>query len=291
MIEAEGLGEARYAASDNEIDVALIDLRSLGPEALVAFQAVKRFSPGAEIILLTSPEHIALSIKGMKLGAFDDLMSPVDVDDLFGRVRHALEAAGKKKRKTKRKRAAARAGGRAGASRPESETDTHDGEGDRIMEDIKLLLVDDEEDFLESLSERLAMRELSHETAADGEQALKQIRDDEPTVIVLDLRMPGMDGLEVLRQVKKAHPKVQVVILTGHGTDEDKKQAERMGAFAYLKKPVEMDTLLETVKRAHQKFKSIKEDVDTAFMASAMAQAGEVDIAREMMKHERHPKK
>ena len=159
------------------------------------------------------------------------------------------------------------------------------------MEDFKILLVDDEQDFLESLTERLELRDLKPDTARSGEEALQRVQTDEPTVIVLDLRMPGMDGLEVLRRVKKAHPRVQVVILTGHGTDKDKEQAKKLGAFAYLQKPVDLDTLLETVKRAHQRFKEVKHSVDTAFMAAAMAQAGEVETAQEMMREEKEKRK
>lgn len=154
------------------------------------------------------------------------------------------------------------------------------------MEDFKVLLVDDEEDFLRSLSERLELRDVKAGTASSGEQALAAVRSDEPPVIVLDLKMPGMNGLEVLRKLKKTNPKVQIVILTGHGSDKDREEAERLGAFAYLKKPVQMDVLMETLKRAHKKFKTVKHAVDTALMASALAQAGEVEMAREMMKKE-----
>lgn len=154
------------------------------------------------------------------------------------------------------------------------------------MEDFKVLLVDDEIDFVKSLSERLEMRDLKADTAFDGEQALKSVKDKQPNVIVLDLKMPGMDGLEVLRLLKKAHPDVQVVILTGHGTEKDKEKALEMGAFAYLQKPVEMSVLIKTLKKAYKKFKSIKHSVDTAFMAAAMAQTGETDMARKLMEDE-----
>lgn len=154
------------------------------------------------------------------------------------------------------------------------------------MEDFKVLLVDDEEEFLASLSERLELRDLKTDTATSGEEALKRIRADEPTVIVLDLKMPGMHGLEVLRRVKKANPRVQIVILSGHGTDKDRKQAEKLGAFAYLQKPVPMDTLMDTIRGAYRKFKSLKHSLDTAFMAQALAQAGEVEMARDLMREE-----
>jgi len=154
------------------------------------------------------------------------------------------------------------------------------------MEKFKVLLVDDEEDFVKSLSERLEMRDLDSNVALNGQQALESMKADEPGVMVLDLKMPGMDGMEVLRKVREAYPNVQVIILTGHGTDKDEEEAKKLGAYAYLQKPVEMDRLVDTLRKAHKKFKSIKHGIDTALMAASMAQAGEVEMARKMMKEE-----
>ena len=154
------------------------------------------------------------------------------------------------------------------------------------MEKFKVLLVDDEEDFVKSLSERLEMRDLESNVALNGKQALESMKADEPGVMVLDLKMPGMDGMEVLRRVREAYPNVQVIILTGHGTDKDEEEAKRLGAYAYLQKPVEMERLVDTLRKAHKKFKSIKHGLDTALMAASMAQAGEVETARKMMKEE-----
>lgn len=160
-----------------------------------------------------------------------------------------------------------------------------------MMEDFKVLLVDDESDFVQTLSERLEVRDMKPDTAADGEEALKKVAEDEPTVIILDLKMPGMDGIQVLRHLKKVHPKVQVVVLTGHGSEKAAEEARKLGAFAYLQKPVEMDTLVEVLKGAHNKFKKIKHDVDTAFMAAAVATTGEVELAKEIMREGESEKK
>ena len=148
---------------------------------------------------------------------------------------------------------------------------------------LKVLLVDDEKEFVESLSERLELRNLDAEVAYDGEQALNAVKKGSHDVMVLDLRMPGIDGIEVLRKVKKTKPDMQVVVLTGHGTEKDEKEAKRLGAFAYLKKPVDVDTLVGTLHRAWSRLKKSKQAVDTVIMAAAFAQAGEVDIARETM--------
>jgi two-component system response regulator CpxR len=79
------------------------------------------------------------------------------------------------------------------------------------------------------------------------------IEAEEPEVMVLDLKMPGIDGLEVLRRVKRTHPKTEVIILTGHGSDAEEVLAGELGAFAYLRKPVDIDLLTETMKAAYRK--------------------------------------
>jgi len=116
-----------------------------------------------------------------------------------------------------------------------------------------VLLVDDEREFAQTLSERLQMRDLSTAIAHDGEEALSHVEKTEPEVMVLDLKMPGIDGIEVLRRVKERHPKVEVIILTGHGTEEDKALTLELGAFAFLEKPVEMEILAKTVRDAYEK--------------------------------------
>lgn len=122
----------------------------------------------------------------------------------------------------------------------------------------KVLLVDDEREFVQTLSERLQMRDLASAVVYDGEQALSLLDEDEPEVMVLDLKMPGIDGLEVLRRVKKEHPNVEVIVLTGHGSREIERQCLEMGACAYLEKPVDIDTLTRTMKEAYRKLKDKK---------------------------------
>ncbi len=126
---------------------------------------------------------------------------------------------------------------------------------DRYIFDVhpKVLLVDDEKEFVLTLSERLQMRDFQPQVVYDGEQALSFVKNDEPDVVVLDLMMPGIHGIDVLRQLKKEHPNVEVIILTGHGSQKDRMIAEDLGAFAYLEKPVEIDKLSQTMKKAYQK--------------------------------------
>jgi CheY-like chemotaxis protein len=122
----------------------------------------------------------------------------------------------------------------------------------------KVLLVDDERDFVETLSERLIMRHMGSAVAYDGESALNLIKEDEPEVMILDLKMPGIDGIEVLRRVKATRPEIEVVILTGHGSEADRDVCMELGAFAYLNKPVDIDLLSATLKQANDKIKEKK---------------------------------
>ena len=117
----------------------------------------------------------------------------------------------------------------------------------------KVLLVDDEKEFVHALSERLQTRSMRPAIAYDGEEALSMVEADQPEVMVLDLKMPGIDGLEVLRRVKQKHPDTEVLILTGHGSDAEEALAAQLGAFAYLRKPVDIDILTDTMKRAYAK--------------------------------------
>ncbi len=120
----------------------------------------------------------------------------------------------------------------------------------------KILLVDDEREFVQTLSERLKTRNLESSIAYDGEQALEMVKEDAPDVIVLDIMMPGIDGIETLRRVKQTHPEVEVIVLTGHGSDREQTVAEELGVFAYLRKPVNVNKLASVMKEAYARRQS-----------------------------------
>jgi two-component system, OmpR family, response regulator CpxR len=116
-----------------------------------------------------------------------------------------------------------------------------------------VLLVDDEEEYIQALAERLGMRSIKTLVATDGEQALAIAARDRPAVVVLDHRMPGMDGIEVLRRLKRADPGVEVILLTGHGSLRDQARARDLGALVYLQKPVDIDVLLARLSEAKER--------------------------------------
>ena len=148
------------------------------------------------------------------------------------------------------------------------------------MEDFKVLLVDDEQDFVESLAERVKLRDVESDVALNGKEALARVEQDVPDVMVLDLKMPGIDGMEVLRRVRKAYPDVQVIMLTAHGTDKDEEEARRLGADEYLRKPVPIDRLVKVMKAAYKK------KLEASMVAATFAQAGEFETARKIMTDE-----
>ena len=145
------------------------------------------------------------------------------------------------------------------------------------MKNMKVLLVDDEEEFVKALAERLKMRDLRSDTVLDGEEALSFVEDQEPDVMVLDLKMPGIDGMEVLRQVRKAYPKIQVIILPGHGTEKHEEEAKRLGAFDYLEKPVNLDVLVKKMKAAYRR------KLEDTMVAATFAEAGDFESAKKIM--------
>ncbi|MFH1034368.1 MAG: response regulator [Pseudomonadota bacterium] len=121
------------------------------------------------------------------------------------------------------------------------------------MADIKVLLVDDEPDFMEPLTNRLTLRKLSVLNATNGADALKVLDQEPVDVVVLDVKMPGMSGLEVIRHIKKTHPLVEVIMLTGHANLEVSIEGMELGAFDYLLKPAVIDELVYKIQDAFQK--------------------------------------
>ncbi len=120
------------------------------------------------------------------------------------------------------------------------------------MTSINALLVDDEEEFVTTLCERLALRGIKARVATDGEQALREVEADPPDVVVLDVMMPGLKGTEVLRRIKAMRPRVQVILLTGHGSARDGIEGMKLGAFDYLMKPLKIEDLLAKLAEAGQ---------------------------------------
>ena len=123
------------------------------------------------------------------------------------------------------------------------------------MERFSVLLVDDEEDFLRTIIKRLTKRGLDVQGATRGEQALEILTQTPVDVVVLDVKMPGMDGLDVLRKVKEGWPSTEVIMLTGHASIDAAVEGMARGAFDYLMKPADLEDLLYKLEDAYTKKK------------------------------------
>ena len=118
------------------------------------------------------------------------------------------------------------------------------------MGPLKVLLVDDENEFADALAQRLKMRGIDVQIAADGESALQRIDVDSPRVVILDVVLPGMSGLEVLKQIKDRQQDIQVILLTGKGSTRDGISGMQSGAFDYLMKPLDIEELVRKIRAA-----------------------------------------
>ncbi|MFC1531771.1 ATP-binding protein [Thermodesulfobacteriota bacterium] len=118
---------------------------------------------------------------------------------------------------------------------------------------IRLLIVDDEVDFRQTISKRLQKRGIVPEQAGTGEECLSILDKRAMDVVILDVMMPGMNGIETLIDIKKRHPKTEIILLTGHTVIHDGVEGIKAGAFDYLSKPVELEHLISKIKHAHEK--------------------------------------
>ena len=135
------------------------------------------------------------------------------------------------------------------------------------MDAIQVLLVDDEVEFLETLIKRMKKRNVDITGVKSGEEALMALDQNQVDVVILDVRMPGMDGIETLKEIKKRYPLIEVIMLTGHASVEVAVQGMELGAFDYLMKPMNIDELLYKVEDAHknkliqeEKLKTLRKD-------------------------------
>ena len=129
-----------------------------------------------------------------------------------------------------------------------------------------VLIVDDEEEFREMTTKRLTKRDLECESAPDGDTALEMIAKKNYDVVLLDVKMPGRDGIETLREIKRIAPMTEVVMLTGHASVESGINGIKYGAFDYLMKPCEMEILVEKVTEAVNKKRRHEEKIVEARM-------------------------
>jgi DNA-binding NtrC family response regulator len=152
------------------------------------------------------------------------------------------------------------------------------------MKEMKIMLVDDEERFLSTTKKLLERKGLQVSTAASGSEALEKLTTENIHVVILDVKMPGMDGIATLKAVKARHPLVEVIMLTGHATVESAVDGLKSGATDYLMKPTDIDELVKKAEEAFAKRQVLEEKIRMAQFKWTMKQPR--DILKEAEKKE-----
>ncbi|WDP88565.1 MAG: response regulator [Desulfobacter sp.] len=141
---------------------------------------------------------------------------------------------------------------------------------------VRILIVDDEKDFVEMFSLRLSNQGENVSTAYSGEEALEVLDRTPVDVVMLDIRMPGMDGIETLKKIKAAHPLVEVILLTGHGSTETAVEGMRSGAFDYLMKPADFEEINTKVDNARKRKEEQEERIRKAEVRLLLRRSGDI---------------
>ena len=140
---------------------------------------------------------------------------------------------------------------------------------------INILIVDDEEDFVEILCLRLQDQGHNVKGVHDGQACLQALQEEEFDVVILDVKMPGMDGIETLHEIKRLAPIAEVILLTGHGSIETAVDGMKLGAFDYLRKPAAFDELLEKLEAARKRKAEQEERIRKAELQGLLRRTGD----------------
>jgi len=144
------------------------------------------------------------------------------------------------------------------------------------MEEMKMMLVDDEERFLSTTKKLLSKKGYDVFTAGSGAEALEKMRTQNIHVVILDVKMPGMDGIETLKAIKRKFPMIEVIMLTGHGTVESAVEGLKSGATDYLTKPTDVNDLIAKAEEAFEKRQRLEEKIRVAQTRSFMKSPREI---------------
>lgn len=143
-----------------------------------------------------------------------------------------------------------------------------------MMGNARVLLVDDEEQFVEAMAQRLEVREFTVITAYSGEEALAKLKEREVDVVILDVLMPGKDGVQTLREIKNLKPLTEVIMLTGNATVQTAIDGMKLGAYDYLMKPAETENLVDKITKAHHRKAEHEERIRQADIDKIMQTRG-----------------
>jgi DNA-binding NtrC family response regulator len=204
------------------VDVVVLDVKMPGIDGVETFHEIKRVAPGLPVILLTGHGSIPQAFETSRAGVANYLAKPCDVERLADAARQAVAD-----------------------RKPET------APSPPITEDIHLLLVDDDRDFTEALVPALERRGVRVTAPHSGAQALEEVGVRRFDVAIVDVRMPDMDGLTLLRWLREVDPRLEVIVLTGHPSVDDVRRGLQEGAFDYLTKPQRVEDVVSRVQAAY----------------------------------------
>jgi len=210
----------------SDYDVVILDVKMPDIDGIEVLRKIRQTQPYLPVILLTGHGSLEDAFQTSKDGVADYLSKPIEIDELTRVVRETVVQAKWRKK-----------------------PDEIENSAGKQSEPVRVMLIDDEIEFLESMRRVLQRRNLEVSIANGGEEGLALLREILVDVVVLDLKMPGMDGLEVLRRIKSGFPSVEVIILTGHPSVETAMEVITLGANEYLKKPPEIGELVFTIRK------------------------------------------
>ncbi|MBU0518511.1 response regulator [bacterium] len=223
---ADGV-EALKALEGRSYDAVLLDVKMPGIDGAEVARIIRRDQPELPIVILTGHGSIPQAFEATKSGIYDYLPKPCNMDQLALKLKDAV------------------------LDHPVEETERQYQDLTAVQGTASILLVDDEEELLTSLKPVLERRKLVVTTACNGREALDVLGRVSVDVVLLDVKMPGLDGLDVLSQIKNLKPDVEVVLLTGHPNIDTAMQGIKRGAFEYLVKPPDIDELVKVLRKAY----------------------------------------
>ncbi len=199
----------------NEIDLVLLDLRLNGINGFEVLQFIRHYpNPPCVIIITGFPSYKNLT-DCMKYKVFDFVAKPIDYDYLLSRLKQGIKI--HKERK-------------------------------RTVEQGNILIVDDEEFVLEKLKRPLEKENFNVFTAANGQRALKIYDNNRIDILLVDIRMPAMDGLTLIKEIHKRDKPVEILVMSGHGDIDEALESLKLGCYSFFKKPIDLPELIETIK-------------------------------------------
>ncbi|UCD17308.1 MAG: response regulator [Candidatus Zixiibacteriota bacterium] len=223
-------GSALMMIERQDFEAVVLDVKMPGIDGIEVFHQIKKIHPNLPVIILTGHGSISQAFETSREGIADYLAKPIDINVLAARIKQVIEQ-----------------------SRERLRAVDDYGSGAESLDLIHLLIIDDETELTDSLKRIFERRNMEVYTAASGQEGLGILEEKPVDVVILDIKMPGMDGMEVLELIKRDYPNVQVIILTGHPSVETALKGVKLGASEYLTKPAEAEEFVSTVRRVYDK--------------------------------------